>query len=161
VYLTNPKRRRRARPATRHRVRRRRGYSRNPSIVATLRQGAMDAGATLVGGAVARIVSGFVPLPKDGLAGVATGLGVALGVGYAARKVVKGDTARFIVAGAMQVPIKALITTFVPGAGAYLGDYDNIGAYQLPSGNGMGDYLNPGSSNMYTEREDTEIGVYE
>lgn len=121
----------------------------------------MDAGATLVGGAAARIVTGFVPLPKDGLAGVAVGLGVALGVGMAARKVVKGDTARFIVAGAMQVPIKSLITTFVPGAGAYLGDYDNIGAYQLPSGNGMGDYLNPGSQNMYTEREDEQIGVYE
>lgn len=151
VYLTNPRRRRR----------RRSSYRRNPPVFAALKQGAMDAGATLVGGAVARVVTGFVPLPKTGLAGVATGLGVALGVGIAARKVVKGDTARFIVAGAMQVPIKSLITTFVPGAGAYLGDYDNIGAYALPSGNGMGDYLTPGGANLYTEAEDTEVGVYE
>lgn len=120
----------------------------------------MDAAATLAGGAAARVVSGFVPLPKDGLAGVATGLGVALGISIAARKVVSADKARFITAGAMQVPIKSLITTFVPGAGAFLGDYDNMGAYALPSGNGMGDYLAPGA-NLYTEREDSEVGVYE
>jgi len=118
----------------------------------------MDAGATLAGGAVARVVTGFVPLPKDGLAGVAVGLGVALGVGVAARKFTRGDTARFIMAGAMQVPIKSLITTFVPQAGAYLGDYDSMGTYALPSGGGMGDYLNPG---MYGQPEEVEIGVYE
>lgn len=161
VYLTNPRRRRRARPAVKHR-RRRSSYRRNPPIVATLKQGAMDAGATLVGGAVARVITGFVPLPKDGLAGVATGLGVALAVSFGARKVVRPDTARFIVAGAMQVPIKSLITTFVPGAGAYLGDYDNIGAYALPNGNGMGDYLSPGGGMYSTPASDAaEVGVYE
>lgn len=150
--MTNPRKRRRSR--VRH--------HRNPSIIATLKQGAMDAGATLVGGAAARLAGGLLPLPKDGLAGVASGLAVALGVGYAARKVVRGDTARFITAGAMQVPIKALITTFVPQAGAYLGDYDNIGAYQLNSGAGVGDYLNPGP-NMYGSPadHDVEIGAYE
>lgn len=115
----------------------------------------MDAGATLVGGALARTVGGFVPLPKDGIAGAASGLAVALGVGYAARKVVSADTARFITAGAMQVPIKNLITTFVPQAGAFLGDYDNIGAYALPSG--VGDYLNPGD--MYGYADDVSQGV--
>lgn len=123
----------------------------------------MDAGATLVGGALGRMASGLVPLPKDGLTGVAVQLGVAVGVGFAARQVVSADTARFITAGAMQVPIKNLITTFVPQAGAFLGDYDNIGAYAIGGGNGdMGNYLSPG---MYgygaAESEDVEIGVYE
>jgi hypothetical protein len=148
VYLTNPRRRRR------RGVRR---YRRNPGLVAQLRQGAMDAGATLVGGALARTVSGFVPLPKDGVAGAASGLAIALGVGIAARKVVGADTARFITAGAMQVPIKNLITTFVPGAGAFLGDYDNIGAYALPGAAGVGDYLNPGD--MYGYTDDVSQGV--
>lgn len=119
----------------------------------------MDAAATLAGGAAARIIGGFVPLPKDGLSGVAVGLGVALGVGMAARKVVSHDTARFLTAGAMQVPIKNLITTFAPGAGAYLGDYDNMSAYALPQSQ-MGDYLNPG---MYGQPSDSdvEIGAYD
>lgn len=159
VYQTNPRRRRRSKAVT-HRRRRTR-YHRNPALFATLQQGAMDAGATLVGGAAARIVGGLLPLPKDGLAGVASGLAVALGVSFAARKVVKGDTARFITAGAMQVPIKSLITTFVPQAGAYLGDYDSIGAYALPSSQGVGDYLQSGGmAGMYGSPAG-EIGVYE
>jgi hypothetical protein len=148
VYMTNPRRRRG-----------RRRFRRNPALFSQLRQGAMDAGATLVGGAVGRFATGLLPLPKDGIAGVASSLAVALGVGIAARKVVSADTARFITAGAMQVPIKNLITTFVPQAGAFLGDYDSVGSYALPNGNGMGNYLSPG---MYAyENEDVEIGVYE
>jgi hypothetical protein len=151
IYLTNPRRRRRG-------VRRGR-YSRNPGIVATLQRGAMDAGATLVGGAVARTVSGLLPLPKDGIAGAASGLAVALGVGIAAQKVVSADTARFVMAGAMQVPIKNLITSFVPQAGAFLGDYDNIGAYALPA-SGVGDYLNPGGMYGYDNAEQS-MSAYE
>jgi len=151
IYLTNPRRRR-------HGVRRG-SYSRNPGIVATLQRGAMDAGATLVGGAVARTVSGLLPLPKDGIAGAASGLAVALGVGIAAQKIVSADTARFVMAGAMQVPIKNLITSFVPQAGAFLGDYDNIGAYALPAA-GVGDYLNPGGMYGYDGAEQS-MSAYE
>lgn len=158
VYLTNPRRRRRARPVARKR--RRSSYRRNPAIFSQLKQGAMDAGATLVGGAVARMATGLLPLPKDGVAGAASGLAVALGVGIAARKVVSHDTARFITAGAMQVPIKNLITTFVPQAGAFLGDYDNVSAYALPQGQ-MGDYLNPGMYGQPDAASEVEIGVYE
>lgn len=129
-YRSNPVRR----------VRRRVRHHRNPSIMGQLRQGVMDAGATLVGGALARTASGLIPLPNTGLTGAAVGLGVALGIGMAARKVVSADTARFLTAGAMQVPLKSLITTFVPQAGAFLGDYDNIGTYALPGG-GVAGYL--------------------
>jgi hypothetical protein len=159
VFLTNPRKRRRRAAATVARRSRKR-YRRNPSIVSSLKQGVMDAGATLAGGAAARIATGMLPLPKDGLAGAAAGLAVALGVGMAARKVVGSDTARFITAGAMQVPLKSLITSFVPQAGAFLGDYDNMSAYALPPAPQMGDYLNPG---MYGQPEDAsvEIGAYE
>ena len=146
VYLTNPRRRRR-----------RARYGRNPSIVSQIKQGVMDAGATLAGGAAARTVSGMLPLPKDGVAGAASGLAVALAVGILARKVVSSDTARFITAGAMQVPVKNLITTFVPGAGAFLGDYDSMGAYALPTG--VGNYLSPGMYGVPESQED--IGIYE
>jgi len=157
VYLTNPKRRRRSRPAVRHHRRRR--VHRNPPLVGTVIQGMKDAGATLVGGALARTASGLIPLPNTGYAGIAVGIGVALGVGMAARKVVGADTARFVTAGAMQVPLKALITTLVPQAGAFLGDYDNIGTYgeALQPGQGMGNYLNDGS----LSGEEVEIGSYE
>jgi hypothetical protein len=122
----------------------------------------MDAGATLVGGAVARIATGFLPLPKEGLAGAASGLAVAVAVGIVAGNFVRGDTARFITAGAMQVPVKALITTFVPGAGAYLGDYDAVGTYALPGGNGdVGNYLSPGMYGYGAASDDVEVGVYE
>jgi len=152
VYVTNPRRKRG----------RRRSFRRNPPLFAQVQQGAMDAGATLVGGAVARIVTGMLPLPKDGIVGVASGLAVAIGVGYAVRqtKIVSADTARFITAGAMQVPIKNLITTFLPQAGAFLGDYDNISAYQLPAGDGVGDYLNSGSMSG-VEESYVEVAAYD
>lgn len=153
VYVTNrPKRR----------VRRRSRYRRNPPIMRQLQQGAMDAGGTLVGGAVARMLSGMLPLPKEGLAGVASQFAVALGVGFGARQFLSADTSRFIIAGALQVPVKNLITTFIPQAGAFLGDYDNVGAYALPAGNGdMGNYLTPGMYGYGAETENVEIGVYE
>ena len=151
AYAANPRRRGR-----RHR------YRRNPpsarGIFGKVQRGLMDAGATLAGGAVARVAGGFIPLPNTGLTGVAVGVGVAIGVGMVANKVVSQDTARFVVAGAMQVPLKNLITTFVPGAGAYLGDYDNVGAYEI-GGSGVGDYLNPGDNTG--EVEDLEgVGAY-
>lgn len=148
VYMTNPRHKRR------HRVRR----HRNPGIVEMIKQSAIDAGATLVGGAAARTASGLLPLPSTGLAGVASGLAVAAAVRFAAQKVVSYDTARFIGAGAMQVPIKNLITTFIPQAGAFLGDYDSIGAYR----GGVGDYLNPMPSNMAGAEEESfvEVGSY-
>lgn len=157
VSQASPKRRRRRRStAVVHR--RRSTHRRNPGIVGMIKQSAIDAGATLVGGAAARMASGLLPLPKDGLAGVGTGLGVAVLIRIAAQKVVSHDTARFIGAGAMQVPLKSLITTFVPQAGAFLGDYDHVGAYQLNQP-GVGDYLQSGGMASY-QQQYAEVGTY-
>ncbi len=128
VYQGNPKRRGRRRGGRR--------YHRNPGILGIAKQSVMDAGATLVGGAAARAITGFVPLPDAGLMGVAKGAAVAIGVGLAARRFTNSDTARFITAGAMQVPLKALITTFMPSAGAFLGEYDGVSAYIEEQGGG-------------------------
>lgn len=105
----------------------------------------MDAVATLGGGALARTVSGFVPLGDTGLTGAAKGIGVAVAVGMVARRFLSSDTARFVMAGAMQVPIKNLITGFIPQAGAFLGDYD-VGGYdnELIPGGDVGDYIDAG-----------------
>ena len=131
VYQGNPKRRR---------SRGRRRYSGNPGILGIVKQGATDAALTLAGGAAARTVSGFVPLPDTGIAGVAKQVGVAVAVGIASRKFLGGDRARFITAGAMQVPLKNLITTVMPGAGQFLGDYDGVGAY-ISGDDGMAGYV--------------------
>lgn len=150
VYQGNPRRRRRSGG--------RRRYRSNPDIIGSIKQGVMDAGATLVGGAVARTVNGFVPLPDTGIIGAAKGIGVAVAVGMLARKVVSSDTARFLTAGAMQVPLKGLITSFVPGAGAFLGDYDNIGAYELDAG--VSDYLDT-QNNEGMSGEESFVEAYE
>jgi hypothetical protein len=146
VYQGNPRRRH-------HRNPRRRHYSRNPGfgtgIVRQITGQAMDATMTLVGGAAARTVNGFIPIADTGLTGTAKGLLSAYVVGWAGRRFLGGDRGRFIAAGAMQVPIKALITSLVPQAGAFLGDYDGVGAYALPAPHGVGDYLQSGSMAAY------------
>jgi hypothetical protein len=155
VYMTNkPKRRRRYR---------RNSYGGNPSVVATIQRGAMDAGATLAGGAIARMAAGFLPSLGSPLVNIAAQLAVGAGIGIASRKMVSSDTARFITAGAMQVPLKNLITTFVPQAGAFLGDYDNVGTYELPGG-GVSGYMESAAGNGGVsgyEEEMVDVGAYD
>jgi len=55
----------------------------------------------------------------------------------------------------MQVPLKNLITSFVPQAGAYLGDYDSIGAYEAMQG-----YL-PGAGTPSADGYGADMGAYE
>lgn len=140
VYQGNPRRRHR--------------YRRNPPILRQIQQQAIDAVATVGGSAASRIVSGFVPLPDGGLAGVAKGALVAVGLGLAARQFLPSDTARFVAAGAMETPIRQLITTLVPQAGAFLGAYDD----------GVAGYLSesqpPGTIGGYLE-EVSGVGSYE
>lgn len=94
-----------------------------------VKQAVMDAGLSLAGGAAARTVSKLVPLPDTGLTGIAKGIAAALAVGMGARKFLGGDKARFVMAGAMQVPLKALIVQYLPSAAAYLGEYEMFQAY--------------------------------
>lgn len=113
-------------------------YRSNPgSVVKQVVSGAKDAVFVLGGGAATRAVSNLLPLPanmKTGVPGAAVQLASALAVGMAARKFLGADAARMIIAGGMQVPVKALITSVLPAAAPLLGDYDGFGAYLDPMG---------------------------
>jgi hypothetical protein len=126
-------------------------YSSNPPFLRGIMQGGKDAAAVLAGGAAARTISNLVPLAKTGFIGIGVQVGAAAVVGMAARRFVSGDIARMMVAGAMQVPLKALITQFIPGAAGLLGDYD------------MSSYLSGGQQALYSSDGASalpESGVY-
>lgn len=113
-------------------------YRSNPSgIVKQVVQGAKDSVLVMGGGAAVRAGSNLLPLPanlKAGYAGAAVQTAVALAVSMAARRFLGGDAARMVLAGAMQVPVKSVITSLVPAAAPLLGDYDGFGAYLDPMG---------------------------
>lgn len=132
VYQTNPRRRR---------VHRRRGYRRNPGIVNTAIGIAKDSAAVLVGGAAGRTISGFLPAFGNPVAEAAKGVLVAIGVRMIGSRFLGSDFGRLAAAGAMQVPLKNLITGFVPGAAGFLGSYSELGSYAGVEGYLRGDAL--------------------
>lgn len=114
VYQTNP--RRRKSPRLR--------YARNPTIVRAAIQTGKDSAAVLVGSAAGRTIGNMLPSFGNPVADAAKGVLVAIGVRMIASRFLGSDVARFAAAGAMQAPLKDLITGFVPQAGAFLGSYD-------------------------------------
>lgn len=128
-------------------------YLRNPSIIKQVQQGLMDAVKVKGGQVAARTISNALPLPKTGIAGIAVTALTAVGVGMAARKFLGADTARFIVAGAMQPVISDLVTTFVPAAAPLLGEFYPMGYVE----DGMDAYPSvEGEISSYPE----ELGSY-
>jgi hypothetical protein len=123
VYQGNPHRRRRRRGVGRI-TSRRRGHRSNPPILAALKQTAMDTVLVLAGGAAQRTVNNFVPAIANQYAEAAKGLAIATVLRLAAGKFLGADRARFIGAGAMQLPIKNLIVSLAPPAAGFLGDYE-------------------------------------
>ena len=128
VYQTNPRRRRGVK----------RRYRRNPGMVQNVISIAKDSAAVLVGGAAGRTIGGFLPAFGNPIAEAAKGVLVAIGVRMIGSRFLGGDFGRLAAAGAMQVPLKNLITGFVPGAAAFLGDYSALGAYAMEG------YINAG-----------------
>lgn len=133
-------------------------YRRNPPLVKQLVQGAKDSVAVLGGGAATRFIAQFVPINQAGFVGAAVQLGAALVAGMAARQFLSADTARMVVAGGMQVPIKSLITSVVPQAGAFLGDMDaylgGMGSYpELGAGPDADDAVYADSLSSYPSYE--------
>lgn len=139
MYVTNPRRRRR-------------GYSRNPSIVRQTVQLLKDTAAVSAGGAIGRTVGGLLPVFGNPVAEAAKGVLVAIGVRMAASKFVGADVARFAAAGAMQVPFKNLVVGFVPQAAPFLGDYSDIlGSYGGAASIGGGDNYATEDMGAYSE----------
>ena len=116
VYLTNRKRRHR------------RGR-RNPPLVGGLMkdavQGVKDAAGILVGKAATRVVSAYIPIGTNtGVVGAVKQVVVAVGVGFAAKKLVKrGDFARFVTAGGIAGALESIVKGLnIPILSANLGD---------------------------------------
>lgn len=134
VYATNPRRRRRHH------------YRRNPagSFVRMATTGVKDAAAIVVGKAATRVVSNLIPVGTNvGIIGAVKQVAVAVGVGYAASKLVKrGDFARFVTAGGIAGALETIVKGLnIPILSANLGD----GAeYAAVTGAGAGSTMIPG-----------------
>ena len=133
VYQGNPRRR--------GRHRRRSGYRHNPGIMANVIGSVKDAAFVGVGAAVGRTVGNIIPIGGTPITDFAKGVVVAVGVRMLGRRFLGPDAARMLAAGALYVPFKNVITSFVPAAGAFLGDYSDLAAYSLPGLAGVDDTL--------------------
>lgn len=139
-------------------VRRVRTYKRNPGFVTAAMRGLKDAAAVTAGKVGYNLlvdkVGAMLPLPIAGIAGSALKGLIVAGVGsFAVGKVLRGDTARFAIAGMYAGLLESLIRgANVPVIGGALGEYNaadglynSMGAYPpvvaLPAA-GMGAYAN-------------------
>jgi hypothetical protein len=128
VYLTNRKR---------HRVR----HRRNPPLVGGLVkdtvQGLKDGAAVLIGKASTRVVSSYIPIGTNtGVVGAVKQVVVAVGVGFAAKKLVKrGDFARFVTAGGIAAALESIVKGLnIPILSANLGGGEEFGAMSTTGG---------------------------
>ncbi len=135
----------RRRSGGRTRTVKRRSYRRNPGIVNTIMRGLVDAGLVTGGKVVtnlgARAIPASLTAMLPGMAGdVVKGLGVATIVAIAAGKVLGGDKARMVSAGAYQAVLESVLRTVnVPMVSTALGEYDIM----ANNYNGLGSYPRP------------------
>lgn len=175
VYVTNPRRKRRRGTAVVKRRGKSRRYRRNPpsmrGILGAVKQTAIDTALVLGGGAVGRVIGGFLPSMKDSKGAInpyveaAKGTAVAVGVRLIGRRFLGDDKSRFAAAGAMQPVLKNLLLTFAPSAASFLGDYEPMGSYGVGS-YGIGDpydngnYL-AGGADTSSDLNTQDVGSYE
>lgn len=147
VYQGNPRRRRRSG---------RRGYRRNPGFMAQ-GIGIVKDSLYVMGGRVGgNFVNNMLPSIGGPIGDLAKGAVVAIGIRMLGSRFLGTDGARLAAAGAMQGPLTAAITNFVPGVAPMLADYDDmtLGSY----GPGVSGYLDSGED--MGEAEDVEVGSY-
>lgn len=110
-------------------------YRSNPGISlrnigGTVFRGVKDGATVVAGKAATRIVSGLLPLPKDGVMGIAVQGVSAIIVGLAGQKFLGRDAGRLLLAGGFAAPIESFAKG-LPVVGAALSD--DYG-YSLPVG---------------------------
>ena len=103
-----------------------------------------DAAAIVVGKAATRVVSNLIPIGTNaGVIGAVKQVAVAVGVGFAASKLVKrGDFARFVTAGGIAGALETIVKGLnIPILSANLGDG---GSYSAIDGGGSADVAGDG-----------------
>jgi hypothetical protein len=159
----NPVRRRRQ--AMRH-IRRRRRVHRNPPILSLVKETVMDTAMVLGGGAVVRAAGKVLPTFANPYAEAAKGVAVAIGVRMLGARFLGRERARFLGAGAMQVPVKNLIVAQLPAAAGFLGDYEVTGSPMMGDPYADGGYLADGQAYGmdvmadYSEPVSSPVGSY-
>jgi hypothetical protein len=106
-------------------------------------QGVKDAAVITGGKAAANVISRLIPMPVQGMTGRVLSTSIAaVGVGFAARKFLGRDMARFAIAGALQAPIEGFVKSAnIPYISPALGD-DVLGDYY---GDGVSGYPEVGA----------------
>lgn len=135
VYATNRKRRRHS-------------YRRNPgglfgTVMKDATQGVKDAAGILVGKAATRVVSNLIPIGTNaGIVGAVKQVVVAVGVGIAAKKLVKrGEFARFVTAGGIAGALETIVKGLnIPVLSANLGGGEELISIDVPTGPGISAY---------------------
>lgn len=121
-----------------NRKKRRHHYRGNPAggLVKNAVQGVKDAAGILVGKAATRVVSSYIPIGTNtGVVGAVKQVAVAVGVGFAAKKLVKrGDFARFVTAGGIAGALESIVKGLnIPILSANLGSGEEMAAMDFPA----------------------------
>lgn len=105
-------------------------------VIGTIMQGGKDAALVLGGQAGTNYLARLVPVPASASANTQAAIGLgsrvvaAVVVGYAARRFLGADAARFVIAGGIAVPLKAAIMVAqIPVLSGALSSDEEIGAY--------------------------------
>lgn len=126
---------------------------RKSGIIGGLIDGAVEATQVLIGKAATRSVVDLTGLPKQGNAGLATQVGVALAIGYVADMFMSKSASRALLAGGLTAPIETLIVAYnVPWLSTALSPTTQnaeLGAYVM----GASVPPNPNSLSAYVRRK--------
>ena len=122
------RRRRRRNPGTAAAPRRSRSI-RRVDVLDRIMTAGQDALAITAGQAVVRLVPRFLPLPTGGPVGLAVSTATAILAGIAAERFVSRDTARFLTAGAISIPLQQALAQYVAPAVPLVGTALGLGRY--------------------------------
>lgn len=137
--------------------RRRRSYHRNPGFVGVGMDLVKSSGAALVGAAVGRTVSNFIPVSGGPVVNFAKSTAVAIAIRVFGGKFVGQEVARFAAVGAMLGPLKDLIVSFAPQAAPFLSGDGVMYLPSIPAGMPQFSAYAEGSEGSY---EDAGMGAY-
>lgn len=117
-------------------------------------------GAALVGGAAGRMLSNLIPIGGSPIVNFAKGVVVAVAIKKLGSRFLGNDLATYAAVGAMLGPTKDLITSFAPGAGAFLGASNGALYFPPPIYSNAGLAAYSGDVDGAEVSVDTGMGAY-